>query len=108
LVQAVGPAWAKQILFSANLFDAATALRIGLVNETHPLDSFDERVSELAGRIASRARVSVHGAKQIVNRINTGQSAEDDEVRALHDAAVLSTDYTEGVEAFLAKRDPKF
>jgi enoyl-CoA hydratase/carnithine racemase len=108
LVQAVGPAWAKQILFSGDLFDAATALRIGLVNELHPLGSLDERVSELAGRIASRARVSVHGAKQIINRINTGQSTEDDDVRDLYDAAVLSADYTEGVEAFLAKRDPKF
>jgi enoyl-CoA hydratase/carnithine racemase len=108
LVRAVGPAWAKQILFSADLFDAATALRIGLVNETHPLDSFDERVSELANRIASRARVSVHGAKQIINRIDTGQTAEDDDVRQLYDAAVLSADYTEGVEAFLTKRDPRF
>jgi enoyl-CoA hydratase/carnithine racemase len=108
LVQAVGPAWAKQILFSADLLDATTALRIGLVNEVHPLDSFDERVSDLAARIGSRARVSVHGAKQIINRIGTGQTAENDDVRALYDAAVLSTDYAEGVEAFLAKRDPKF
>jgi enoyl-CoA hydratase/carnithine racemase len=108
LVQAVGPAWAKQILFSADLLDATTALRIGLVNETHPLDSFDERVSELAGRIASRARVSVRGAKQIINRIDAGQTTEDDDVRKLYDTAVLSADYTEGVEAFLTKRDPKF
>jgi enoyl-CoA hydratase/carnithine racemase len=108
LVQAVGPAWAKQILFTGDLLDAATALRIGLVNEIHPPDSLHDRVTELATRIASRAQVSVHGAKQIINRIDTGQTDEDDDVRAIYDTAVLSADYTEGVAAFLAKRDPVF
>lgn len=108
LVAAVGPAWAKQILFSADLIDAATALRIGLVNETRPAADLPGRVAELAGTIASRARVSVHGAKQIVGRIADGQVAEDDWVAALYEAAVLSDDYTEGVSAFLEKRPPRF
>jgi enoyl-CoA hydratase/carnithine racemase len=108
LVQAVGPAWAKQILFSADLIDAATALRIGLVNETHPAVSLHERAMALADRIATRARVSLHGAKQIINRVNTGQPDEDEEVQALYDAAVVSAEYAEGVAAFLAKRDPVF
>jgi enoyl-CoA hydratase/carnithine racemase len=108
LVQAVGPAWAKQILFTGDLIDATTALRIGLVNETHPLHAMADRVTELATRIARRAQVSVHGAKQIITRIGTGQTDEDDEVRALYDTAVLSAEYAEGVAAFLAKRDPVF
>jgi enoyl-CoA hydratase/carnithine racemase len=108
LVAAVGSAWAKQILFSGDLIDASTALRIGLVNEIHPAAELPERVAELAGTIASRARVSVHGAKQIVNRITVGQVAEDDDVRALYETAVLSEEYAEGVAAFLAKRAPNF
>lgn len=108
LVAAVGPAWAKQILFSGELIEAATALRIGLVNETHPADSLPARVAELAGTIASRARVSVRGAKQIIGRIGEGQTTEDDNVTALYDEAVLSADYEEGVTAFLAKRPPNF
>lgn len=106
LVAAVGPAWAKQILFGADLIDAATALRIGLVNEV--ADALDGRVEQLAAGIASRARVSVRGAKQIVNRIVDGQTSEDQDISALYEAAVLSDDYAEGVNAFLAKRDPKF
>jgi enoyl-CoA hydratase/carnithine racemase len=108
LVAAVGPAWAKQILFSADLIDAATALRIGLVNETVPPADLPARVTELAGTIASRARVSLDGAKQIVDRITTGQMTEDDAVTALYEAAVLSDEYAEGVAAFLAKRPPNF
>jgi enoyl-CoA hydratase/carnithine racemase len=108
LVQAVGPAWAKQILFTGDLIDASTALRIGLVNETHPVDALADRVTELANRIAGRAQVSVHGAKQIITRIGEGQTDEDDDIRALYDTAVLSAEYAEGVAAFLAKRDPVF
>jgi enoyl-CoA hydratase/carnithine racemase len=108
LVAAVGPAWAKQILFSSDLLDAPTALRIGLVNETHAADVLGARVAELAGTIASRAPVSVHGAKQIVNRIVEGQTAEDDDVHALYETAVLSKEYAEGVAAFLEKRPASF
>jgi enoyl-CoA hydratase/carnithine racemase len=108
LVHAVGPAWAKQILFSADLLDASTALRIGLVNEVHPIAELSSRVDELADRIASRARVSVRGAKSIVDRIADGQDAEDDAVRALYDAAAGSAEYAEGVSAFLGKREPSF
>lgn len=108
LVAAVGPAWAKQILFSGELIDAPTALRIGLVNETHPVDTLEDRVTELAETIASRARVSVRGAKQIIGRIGEGQVEEDENVVALYDEAVLSADYEEGVTAFLAKRPPNF
>jgi enoyl-CoA hydratase/carnithine racemase len=106
LVAAVGPAWAKQILFSADLIDAATALRIGLVNELSA--AIDDRVAELAGTIASRARTSVRGAKEIVSRIEGGQIDEDSGVHALYDEAVLSEDYAEGVQAFLSKRAPNF
>ncbi|WP_309113471.1 enoyl-CoA hydratase-related protein [Saccharothrix sp.] len=106
LVDVVGPAWAKQILFSGELIDAATALRIGLVNEVH--DDLDARVKELSEVVASRAQVSVRGAKQIVNRVTDGQVEEDEAVRALYDEAVHSAEYAEGVAAFLEKRAPRF
>ncbi|SMD17650.1 Enoyl-CoA hydratase/carnithine racemase [Lentzea albidocapillata] len=105
LVDAVGPAWAKQILFSADLIDAATALRIGLVNEV--VESLDARVKELSEQIAGRAQVSVRGAKKIINSITDG-GREDDFVRALYAEAASSADYAEGVTAFLEKRPPRF
>jgi enoyl-CoA hydratase/carnithine racemase len=108
LVDAVGPAWAKRILFSADLLDAPTALRIGLVDELLPPGELAAHVRDLADRIASRAGVSVRGAKQIVGRILAGQHAEDDAVHAIYDEAVLSPEYAEGVAAFLEKRQPRF
>src|SRR5439155_22237763 len=71
LVGAVGPAWAKRILFTGEIIDAATALRIGLVTELHP--AAGDRALELAGTIAERAAISVRGAKTIVNRSVDGQ-----------------------------------
>lgn len=108
LVDTVGPAWAKQILYSGDLFDAATALRIGFVNELHTAEAVHTRAMELADRIAGRAGVSVRGAKTIVNRVLDGQAEEDDEVHALYDAAHESEEYAEGVRAFLEKRPPRF
>ena len=106
LVEAVGPAWARQILFTAEIIDAATALRIGLVNEL--VDDPVARAVELAAVIASRSRVSVRGAKTIVDRIMAGQTEEDDAVRALYVESAASPDYAEGVRAFLEKRPPQF
>ncbi|HWC82538.1 MAG TPA: enoyl-CoA hydratase-related protein [Pseudonocardiaceae bacterium] len=108
LVDAVGPAWARQILFTGDILDAATALRIGLVNEVHPAGELAERVAGLAARIGERAPVSVRGAKHIIGRITAGQDEEDDSVRARYDEAVRSAEYAEGVAAFLEKRPPRF
>ena len=105
LVDVVGPAWARQILFTAEILDAATALRIGLVNEL--TDDPVARALELAATMASRAQVSVRGAKRIIAKITEGDH-EDDEVRALYTESVQSADYAEGVAAFLAKRTPRF
>jgi enoyl-CoA hydratase/carnithine racemase len=108
LVQTVGPGWAKQILFSADILDAATALRIGLVNELHPAAGLSARAADLAARVSTRAQVSVRGAKAIVNRILDGGTGEDAEVGELYDAAAASADYAEGVDAFMSGRRPRF
>ncbi|WP_017556604.1 enoyl-CoA hydratase/isomerase family protein [Nocardiopsis baichengensis] len=106
LADLVGPAWAKQILFTGEQLDAGQALRIGLVNEV--ADDLDARVAELAGTIAERSQVTLRAAKTILERIEDGADEEDDEVRGLYDAGYASADFAEGVAAFTAKRRPEF
>jgi enoyl-CoA hydratase/carnithine racemase len=108
LVDAVGPAWAKQILFTGDILDAPTALRIGLVNELHPVEDLPKRAEELAALMAGRSQVTIRGAKQIITRITEGATESDAEVDALITDAVSSADYAEGVSAFLEKRAPRF
>jgi enoyl-CoA hydratase/carnithine racemase len=107
LVEAVGPAWARQILFTGEIISASTALRIGLVNELHPAGELAGRAKELSSTIAGRSQVSLAGAKTIINMITDGRP-EDSSVEDLYSSAVQSADYAEGVRAFLEKRPPRF
>jgi enoyl-CoA hydratase/carnithine racemase len=53
LPQAVGQSWARQMSFTGDFVDAATALRIGLLNEVVPHDDLLDRAIQLAGAVAS-------------------------------------------------------
>lgn len=106
LVDLVGPAQAKRILFTADLFSAAEARRIGLV------EILEDRPTEAAEALArSMAAVSPHSvrhSKKMVRRILDGQADDDDETHALFGAAFTGPDFQEGVAAFLEKRRPVF
>ncbi|MCU1587855.1 MAG: enoyl-CoA hydratase [Frankiales bacterium] len=106
LVDVVGPAWASWILFTGDLVDAPTALRIGLVHEV--CDDIEARAAELTASLTSRAQVSLLGAKELIAKVTAGVRAEDDEVRGHYHDSLHSPEYAEGVAAFLAKRAPDF
>ena len=108
LVEVVGAAWARWILLTGDLLDAATALRIGMVHEVVGPGDVEARAYELARTMASRAQVSLVGGKQMVARAAHGRFEEDDEVRAVYARSWTSAEYAEGVSAFLAKRPPDF
>lgn len=108
LVEVVGPAWARWILLTGDLMDAATALRIGLVHEVVEADAVEDRAYALAATLASRARVSLVAGKALVARVARGNLQEDEAVRALYRESSISSEYAEGVAAFLDKRAPDF
>ena len=112
LVEVVGPAWARWILFTGDLLDAQTALRIGLVHEVVDPGSehgtAEQRAYDLARTMASRARVSHVGGKEMVARAAAGRLEEDDDVLDVYAQSWTSAEYAEGVAAFLGKRAPDF
>lgn len=108
LVEVVGPAWARWILLTGDLVDAATALRIGLVHEVVEPGAVQDRAYDLAATMASRARISLEGGKALIGRAAQGLLDVDDEVTALYRRSWQSAEYAEGVAAFLAKRAPDF
>ncbi len=106
LVDLVGPAQAKRILFTGDLIDAAEAQRIGLVDVV--AENAAGAAEALAASIAAASPHSVRHAKRIVRRILDGQSQDDAETLALFADAFDGADHREGVAAFLAKRRPRF
>jgi len=108
LVEVVGPAWARWILLTGEFLHADVALRIGLVHEVVPPGAVLERGYEVARTIASRAQVSLRGGKALIERVVGGHMSEDAEVLALYEQSLTSSEYVEGIAAFLAKRPPDF
>jgi enoyl-CoA hydratase len=109
LVGLVGPAAAKDILFSARALDAAEALRIGFVNRVVPAGELAGHTYEYLAKVADNAPLSVQAAKFIVEAIaEDGGVSKKADIGRLQIAAFESEDYREGTAAFMEKRRPKF
>ena len=77
LPHAVGYRWAKQMSFSCEPIDAATALRIGLVNELVPHEALLPRAMALADSIARHDPMLLATVKQVLERGSLGTLAEN-------------------------------
>lgn len=108
LVDLVGPARAKDILFSARLLDAEEALRIGLVDRVISPEELDGTVRAYARSLLDLSGSSHRRIKRIVRLVLDGAVAETEESRTLRDRAVSHPDFVEGRRAFLEKRRPRF
>lgn len=63
----VGKARAKEMLFTGVRLDAQRAYEFGLVNNVFPAEEFDNRVGELAERIAAMNRYNLRLVKELVD-----------------------------------------
>lgn len=109
LPRAVGPARAKEIIFTAEPFAAEDALSWGLVNKVLPTDSMLRETLALAERIAGNAPLSVRQAKLAIHHgaQMDFRTATFFDIEA-YDRLVRSEDRIEGVRAFNEKRSPNF
>jgi enoyl-CoA hydratase len=109
LVDLVGPAYAKDILFSARAVGDREALAIGFIQRLVPADQLEALTYEYLAKVADNAPLSVRGAKQTVESYLAGLTPERRErLRALALDTFESEDYREGTRAFLDKRPPRF
>lgn len=111
----VGVARAKRILFGAEHFDAATALRIGFIEDLAVASAENPSADPLiearrfAAKLIDNAPLSIAGAKHILNELSAGLGTLDQtDAEALIMQAIASDDYREGRTAFVEKRRPNF
>lgn len=107
--RAMGLDRALKMTMLAEVYDAKTALELGLVTEVVPVDELAARTIAFARAIAKRAPIAVRLAKAMMVR---GLDTTLDQ--SLGDAALSvmisnpSADVREGVKAFFEKREPRF
>jgi enoyl-CoA hydratase/carnithine racemase len=107
LVDLVGPATAKYLLFSGELLTADEACAKGLVDRVLDPDSLEDDVRRFAGVLLSRSQLTIHAVKETVAALLDGTDPEP-RARQRFLETFSSGELPEGVAAFREKRPPRF
>ena len=109
LPRLVGLTRAKQMLYTADVIDAATALSWGLVTEVVADDEVITRTAQVARSMSTRSTFAISTIKQLVHRGLDGSLADalEREAAAI-ELTIRSDDFKEGMRAFAERRPPEF
>ena len=109
LPRMIGLAKAKELVFLGDDLGAADAERIGLINKVVPAAELDKAVDDWAGRLAKGPTKAISLSKWLLNRSldSDRAGALDDEAWA-QELASRTEDFTEGVQAFIDRREVEF
>jgi enoyl-CoA hydratase/carnithine racemase len=107
LTRLVGPARAKELIFTGRQFDADVAERWGIVNYVTAREGLETRAADLAAEIAQAAPLAVGMAKRVIDGL-----ADVDRGLMLEGWAqsqlFISEDFLEGAQAFMMRRPAQF
>jgi enoyl-CoA hydratase len=109
LMDLVGPAYAREIMFTARRFSGEEALSMGLLNRAVPAAAVEALVRDYAAMIAENAPLTVKAAKRaMIEGLKDPAHRDMEAVHAAVAACFESEDFKEGQRAFLEKRRPTF
>jgi enoyl-CoA hydratase/carnithine racemase len=108
MVDLIGPARTKDLLYTGRLIDASEAEALGLVTRFAEPDTIDQVVDELAQSIAAHAPITIRVTKEALYRLARRRRLSEGEDDDLVGPCYASADFREGVNAFLEKRRPRF
>ncbi|MBA8795499.1 enoyl-CoA hydratase/carnithine racemase [Friedmanniella endophytica] len=109
LARLVGPARAKELIFTGRFVDAAEALALGLVDQVVPAAEVAERARAWAARFVGGPALALRAAKACVDTglglpLEVGLDLEQRQFAALFG----TEDARAGTAAFVAKTEPRF
>ncbi len=108
LPQLIGKGRANELIFSAQMIAAQTALDYGLVNKLVPLEELMSTAEALAQKIAQQSPRAISAAIGAVNAgFDPTQNGYAAEIKAFGNL-FGSPDFKEGTTAFLEKRKAQF
>lgn len=107
LLDLVGPATAKYLLFSGDLLSAEDAHLKGLVDRVFPVDALEAETKVFADTLISRSQLTIRSAKETVSSLLANTDA-DAAAYGRYLETIASGELTEGVAAFTEKRPPRF
>lgn len=108
MLDLLGPARVKDLLFTGRLVDAAEAATLGLATRVVDPALIDQEVRSLAETLLTHAPLTLQATKTIVRRLQEARRINPAMAEDFIAACYGSQDFLEGVAAFLAKRTPRF
>ncbi|MGA3088725.1 MAG: enoyl-CoA hydratase-related protein [Terriglobales bacterium] len=109
LLRQVGEKTARDLLLTGRIFDAAEALKLGLINEIVPPARLLDRSREFAAQLTENSPLSLFRTKRLL--IDHARAELDGQMEAAirENAGIrASADFREGITSFLEKRGPKW
>ncbi|MBL8522273.1 MAG: enoyl-CoA hydratase [Betaproteobacteria bacterium] len=109
LPRIVGMKKATELVMLSDALNAAQALELGLVNKVVAADQLEAETLKLAERLARGATQAFARAKRLITQsFDTPLSQHLDDEIACFEECARTSDFKEGVTAFVEKRKPEF
>jgi enoyl-CoA hydratase/carnithine racemase len=109
LLETVGHARAREIMFLGRRYPADEALAMGLVHRVLADAELERYTDEVIRTLCENAPLAIANSKTIVEEfVKSSGSADPARMRASVERCAKSADYIEGRRAFMEKRKPRF
>src|SRR5205807_2871398 len=109
LLRQVGEKIARDLLLTGRLFDAAEALRIGLINEIVAAEGLMNRARQLATQLMENSPLSLSNTKRLLTEHARAELDSQIEAAIRENAGIReSADFREGIESIPETRKPKW